>query len=82
MHAYTHIWSKDGVHFILNDLVLDVSVVCEVDQDVLRQLKALHVVHSHDHEHGLGAVGKQEVLQLHRAVTVVNEHQVTLSPVH
>ena len=69
------------IHFV-NDLVLDISIVGEVDQDVLSQLKALNVIHGHDHEDGLGAVCQQEVLKLHRAVGVVYEHQVTLFSVH
>ena len=66
----------DGINLQLvsDDLFLDVSVVREVDQDVLCQLKALNVIHGHDHEDGLGAVGQKEVLQLHCAVSVINEH--------
>ena len=46
-------------------LVPDVPGVAEVDEDVLRQLEALHVIHGHHHEDGGGAAERYPwVLQI------------------
>merc|ERR1719323_1770543 len=61
-----------------NNLLLNETIVSEIDQDMLSQLKAFDVIHRHHQQQSLRIVGLNQVLQSYLSVTVVYEEKMTL----
>ena len=63
----------DCVYLLLNE-----TIVSEIDQDMFSQLKALDIIHRHHQQQSLRIVGLNQVLQSYLSVTVVYEEKMTL----